>query len=79
MDYNGRVNLKLNNYSRHAGSDLQWLEREVAEHTNLVAALAFATRVTGAKVIPTVITQDESTHDVVMRLGEELYLAYGMT
>lgn len=71
--------MELNNYSRHAASDLQWLEREVTDHTNLVAALAFAKRVTGATVIPTVVTQDEYTHDVVIRLGDELYLAYGMT
>ena len=79
MNYSGRVNIPFNNYSYHAASDLQWLEGEVVKHTNLVAALAFAKRVTGASVIPTVITQDEYTHDVVMRVGDELYLAYGMT
>ena len=79
VEYNQVVTIGLNNYSRHAAGDIEWLDREVAAHNDLVAALAFATRVTGTTVVPTVITQDEYTHDVVIRLGDELYLAYGMT
>jgi hypothetical protein len=69
----------LQNYSRHPAVDLAWLEGEVVQHTSLVEALAFARRATGAAIVPTVVTQDEYTHDVTLRLRDDLYLAYGMT
>ena len=71
--------MALQNYSRHGAPELEWLEAEVTRHTSLVAALAFVQRVTGAAVIPSVVTQDEYTHDVTLRIRDDLYLAYGMT
>ena len=73
------MRIELHNYSRHTDATLRWLEAEVTQHTSLVAALAFAQRTTEAPVVPAVVTQDEYTHDVTLRLADDLYLAYGMT
>ena len=71
--------MELDNYSRHSATQLEWLEVEVTRHSNLVTALEFIRRLTGAPVIPNAVTQDEYTHDVTMRVRDDLYLAYGMT
>ena len=73
------MSIEVRNYSSHDGSDLEWLTGEVAGHTSLVEALAFVGRVTGSPVVPSVVTQDEYSHDVTMRVRDDLYLAYAMT
>jgi hypothetical protein len=73
------VSLELQNHSRHDVRELETIVNAVTSHTSLVAALDFARHVTGAPAIPTVVTQDEYTHDVTLRLGDDLYLTYGMT
>jgi hypothetical protein len=71
--------IEFDNYSHLSDDDLEWLKDKVTLHTSLIAALAFAQQATGAPVIPSVVTQDEYTHDLTLRLRDDLYLAYGMT
>jgi hypothetical protein len=73
------VSIELRNYSRHGDAELEWLRDEVVGHRSLVEALAFVKRASGGPAVPAVVTQDEYTHDVTLRVRDDLYLAYGMT
>jgi hypothetical protein len=70
---------EFRNFSRHSTADVEWLEREVVRHGSLVDAMEFARRVRGETLIPTVVAQDEYSHDAILELRDDLYLAYGIT
>lgn len=55
------------------------VERLVGEHKGLGDVLDWGARVIPARKPADVVTQDEYTHDVIMRYEDGVYLVYDVT
>src|SRR5215218_3471053 len=78
-DYNRAMTVEFRNYSAHSRAEIEWLEREVGGHRSIVDGMELARRFRGEYVVPTVVAQDEYSHDASLELREDLYVVYGMT
>jgi hypothetical protein len=73
------MSVPFRNYSRHLPADVAWIEREVTDHLSIVDGMEFVRRIRGGHAIPTVLAQDEYTHDATLEVREDLFLVYSMT
>jgi hypothetical protein len=73
------MSVEFRNYSDHPRAGLELVEREVRGHDSIVDGLEFARRVRGEPVAPTMVAQDEYSHDAILELRDDLFLVYAMT
>ena len=67
------------NYAHLPADELRVLEQDVASHASLIDALTFVSRHHNRLIVPTVVVQDEYSHDVVFPWRDRLHLVYATT
>ncbi|MEO8032633.1 MAG: hypothetical protein ABJC74_13825 [Gemmatimonadota bacterium] len=71
--------IQLTDYAQLIPADRARLREIVGAHTSLERVLNWGRSLTPPRDLDGILTQDEYTHDVVIRWDQELFLVYDTT
>lgn len=73
--------MNLKNYSNLSPERIEELQQATARHAGMLEALNWAIaqspHISPMHIVANVVVQDEYTHDVILRAGDDAYLVYG--